>query len=213
MESYSVQAVLSAVDRNFSQAFKDAADSTQTLQQRSGKALTAVGKSSALVGAAVGVMAGKAIKSYGDFQNSINQAAVIGGSSNKSLSGDMKGLEKVALSLGKTLPVSAEDASKAMVEMARNGASVGELKKEFPAIAKAAAVSGEDMTATATTVQQAMNIWGGGAKNAAKDSATLAVVANRSNATIVTWDRYLPTLVQQQKTWDSALKMLVLLLV
>ncbi|MDI6553091.1 phage tail tape measure protein [Leuconostoc falkenbergense] len=184
MESYSVQAVLSAVDKNFSKAFKDAADSTQTLQQRSGKALTAVGKSSALVGAAVGVMAGKAIKSYGDFQNSINQAAVIGGSSNKSLSGDMKGLEKVALSLGKTLPVSAEDAAKAMVEMARNGASVGELKKEFPAIAKAAAVSGEDMTATATTVQQAMNIWGGGAKNAAKDSAILAVVANRSNATI-----------------------------
>lgn len=184
MESYSVQAVLSAVDRNFSKAFKDAADSTQTLQQRSGKALTAVGKSSALVGAAVGVMAGKAIKSYGDFQNSINQAAVIGGSSNKSLSGDMKGLEKVALSLGKTLPVSADDAAQAMVEMARNGASVGELKKEFPAIAKAAAVSGEDMTATATTVQQAMNIWGGGAKNAAKDSATLAVVANRSNATI-----------------------------
>ncbi|WP_273709446.1 phage tail tape measure protein [Leuconostoc mesenteroides] len=184
MESYSVQAVLSAVDRNFSKAFKDAADSTQTLQQSSGKALTAVGKSSALVGAAVGVMAGKAIKSYGDFQNSINQAAVIGGSSNKSLSGDMKGLEKVALSLGKTLPVSADDAAQAMVEMARNGASVGELKKEFPAIAKAAAVSGEDMTATATTVQQAMNIWGGGAKNAAKDSATLAVVANRSNATI-----------------------------
>ncbi len=179
-----MQAVLSAVDRNFSQAFKDAADSTQTLQQRSGKALTAVGKSSALVGAAVGVMAGKAIKSYGDFQDSINQAAVIGGSSNKSLSGDMKGLEKVALSLGKTLPVSAKDAAQAMIEMARNGASVGELKKEFPAIAKAAAVSGEDMTATATTVQQAMNIWGGGAKNAAKDSATLAVVANRSNATI-----------------------------
>ncbi|WP_273722750.1 phage tail tape measure protein [Leuconostoc mesenteroides] len=184
MESYSVQAVLSAVDKNFSKAFKDAANSTQTLQQSSGKALTAVGKSSALVGAAVGVMAGKAIKSYGDFQNSINQAAVIGGSSNKSLSGDMKGLEKVALSLGKTLPVSADDAAQAMVEMARNGASVGELKKEFPAIAKAAAVSGEDMTATATTVQQAMNIWGGGAKNAAKDSATLAVVANRSNATI-----------------------------
>ena len=184
MESYSVQAVLSAVDKGFSSAFKQAADSTQTLEKRAGGSLAAVGKASTVVGAAVGLFAGKAIKSYGDFSNSINQAAVIGGSSNKSLSGDMKGLEKVALSLGKTLPVSADDAAQAMVEMARNGASVGELKKEFPAIAKAAAVSGEDMTATATTVQQAMNIWGGGAKNAAKDSAMLAVVANRSNATI-----------------------------
>ena len=184
MESYSVQAVLSAVDKGFSGAFKQAANATQTLEKRAGGSLTAVGKTSTVVGAAIGAMAGKAVKSYGDFQNSINQAAVIGGSSNKKLSSNMKGLEKVALSLGKTLPVSADDAAQAMVEMARNGASVGELKKEFPAIAKAAAVSGEDMTATATTVQQAMNIWGGGAKNAAKDSAILAVVANRSNATI-----------------------------
>lgn len=184
MESYSVQAVLSAVDKGFSSAFKQAADSTQTLEKRAGGSLMAVGKTSTVVGTAIGAMAGKAIKSYGDFQNSINQAAVIGGSSNKKLSSNMKGLEKVALSLGKTLPVSADDAAKAMVEMARNGASVGELKKEFPAIAKAAAVSGADMTDTATTVQQAMNIWGGGAKNAAKYSATLAIVANKSNAEI-----------------------------
>lgn len=184
MESYSVQAVLSAVDKGFSSAFKQAADSTQTLEKRAGSSLMAVGKTSTVVGTAIGAMAGKAIKSYGDFQNSINQAAVIGGSSNKKLSSNMKGLEKVALSLGKTLPVSADDAAQAMVEMARNGASVGELKKEFPAIAKAAAVSGADMSDTATTVQQAMNIWGGGAKNAAKYSATLAIVANKSNAEI-----------------------------
>ena len=184
MESYSVQAVLSAVDKGFSGAFKQAADATQTLEKRAGGSLMAVGKTSTVVGTAIGAMAGKAVKSYGDFQNSINQAAVIGGSSNKKLSSNMKGLEKVALSLGKTLPVSADDAAQAMVEMARNGASVGELKKEFPAIAKAAAVSGADMTDTATTVQQAMNIWGGGAKNAAKYSATLAIVANKSNAEI-----------------------------
>src|SRR5699024_3617713 len=121
MESYSVQAVISAVDKGFSGAFKQAADATQTLEKRAGGSLTAVGKTSTVVGAAIGAMAGKAVKSYGDFQNSINQAAVIGGSSNKKLSSNMKGLEKVALSLGKTLPVSADDAAQAMVEMARNG--------------------------------------------------------------------------------------------
>lgn len=183
MESYSVKAVLSATD-NMSGVFQKAANSAGSFRQKMGSSLQAVGKTSTVLGLAVGAMAGKAIKSYGDFQESINKAAVIAGSSNKKLGSNMKDLEKVALSLGKTLPISAEDAGNAMIEMARNGASIKDLKKEFPSIAKAAAVSGEDLSATATTVQQAMNIWGGGAKNAAKDSATLAIVANKSNAEI-----------------------------
>lgn len=183
MESYSVKAVLSATD-NMSGVFQKAASSAGSFRQKMGSSLQAVGKTSTVLGLAVGAMTGKAIKSYGDFQESINKAAVIAGSSNKKLGSNMKGLEKVALSLGKTLPISAEDAGNAMVEMARNGASIKDLKKEFPSIAKAAAVSGADLSATATTVQQAMNIWGGGAKNAAKDSATLAIVANKSNAEV-----------------------------
>lgn len=183
MESYSVKAVLSATD-NMSGVFQKAASSAGSFRQKMGSSLQAVGKTSTVLGLAVGAMTGKAIKSYGDFQESINKAAVIAGSSNKKLGSNMKDLEKVALSLGKTLPISAEDAGNAMVEMARNGASIKDLKKEFPSIAKAAAVSGADLSATATTVQQAMNIWGGGAKNAAKDSATLAIVANKSNAEI-----------------------------
>lgn len=183
MESYSVKAVLSATD-NMSGVFQKAASSASSFRQKMGSSLQAVGKTSTVLGLAVGAMTGKAIKSYGDFQESINKAAVIAGSSNKKLGSNMKDLEKVALSLGKTLPISAEDAGNAMIEMARNGASIKDLKKEFPSIAKAAAVSGEDLSATATTVQQAMNIWGGGAKNAAKDSAALAIVANKSNAEV-----------------------------
>ncbi|MCI1953535.1 MAG: phage tail tape measure protein [Ligilactobacillus acidipiscis] len=183
MESYSVQAKLSAVD-NMSPTLKKAAAQVSSFGQKMGSSLQTVGKTSTALGLAVGAMTGKAIKSYGDFQESINKAAVIAGSSNKKLGSNMKDLEKVALSLGKTLPISAEDAGNAMIEMARNGASIKDLKKEFPSIAKAAAVSGEDLSATATTVQQAMNIWGGGAKNAAKDSATLAIVANKSNAEV-----------------------------
>ena len=180
MESYSVEAVLKAVDSGFSDTFKEATKTASSLSQRVGGSLQKVGKMSTITGLAVGAAAGKAIKSYGDFQESINKAAVIAGSSNKKLGSNMKDLEKVALSLGKTLPISAEDAGNAMVEMARNGASVGDLKKEFPAIAKAAALTGDDLSATATTVQNAMNIWGGGAKNAAKDSAILALNANKS---------------------------------
>ncbi|WP_308902583.1 phage tail tape measure protein [Latilactobacillus curvatus] len=167
-----------------STAVKAGTDSASSAGQRVGSALTSVGKASTVAGLAVGAMAAKAIKSYGTFQESINKAAVIAGSSNKSLKGDMKDLETEALSLGKTLPISAEDAGNAMIEMARNGASIKDLKTEFPAIAKASAVAGADLAGTATTVQQAMNIWGGGAKNAAKDSAILALNANMSNAEV-----------------------------
>lgn len=165
-------------------AVKAGTDAASNTGQRVGGAMTGIGKASTVAGVAIGAMAAKAIKSYGTFQESINKAAVIAGSSNKSLKGDMKDLEAEALSLGKTLPISAEDAGNAMVEMARNGASIKDLKKEFPAIAKASAVAGADLAGTATTVQQAMNIWGGGAKNAAKDSAILALNANMSNAEV-----------------------------
>lgn len=163
---------------------KAGTDSASNAGQRVGSAMTSIGKASTVAGVAIGAMSVSAIKSYGTFQESINKAAVIAGSSNKSLKGDMKDLETEALSLGKTLPISAEDAGNAMIEMARNGASIKDLKTEFPAIAKASAVAGADLAGTATTVQQAMNIWGGGAKNAAKDSAILAKNANMSNAEV-----------------------------
>lgn len=163
---------------------KVATSSVQSTGQKVGTVMSGIGKASTVAGVAIGAMSVNAIKSYGTFQESINKAAVIAGSSNKSLKGDMKDLETEALSLGKTLPISAEDAGNAMIEMARNGASIKDLKTEFPAIAKASAVAGADLAGTATTVQQAMNIWGGGAKNAAKDSAILALNANMSNAEV-----------------------------
>src|SRR5699024_8163025 len=86
--------------------------------------------------------------------------------------------------MGKELPISIQDASEAMVDMARQGASVGDIKKEFPPIARAAASAGEDLTSVATTVQQSMNNWGGGMKTATKNSATMAIVANKSSASI-----------------------------
>lgn len=160
---------------------KAATSSVQSTGQKVGTVMSGIGKASTVAGLAIGAMAASSIKSYGDFQNSINQAAIIAGSSTKDLKGNMNDLEKEAVALGQQLPISAQDAGNAMVEMARNGASISDLKKEFPAIAKAAAVTSEDLSATAITVQGAMNIWGNGAANAAKDSAILAKNANLSS--------------------------------
>lgn len=184
MESYSVEAVLSAVDKNMSSGFAKAASSASSMGDKIGAVTKGIGKSMTVVGAAITAFGVKTVSSYGDFTSSVNKAAVIAGSSNKDLEKNIGSLTNEALKLGKELPISAQDAGNAMVEMARNGASVKDLKEEFPSIARAAAVAGEDLSATATTVQQSMNIWGGGAKNAAKNSALLAIVANKSNAEI-----------------------------
>ena len=184
MESYSVEAVLSAVDKNMSSGFAKAASIASSMGDKIGAVTKGIGKSMTVVGAAITAFGVKTVSSYGDFTSSVNKAAVIAGSSNKDLEKNIGSLTNEALKLGKELPISAQDAGNAMVEMARNGASVKDLKEEFPSIARAAAVAGEDLSATATTVQQSMNIWGGGAKNAAKNSALLAIVANKSNAEI-----------------------------
>ncbi|UQS82609.1 phage tail tape measure protein [Bombilactobacillus folatiphilus] len=179
-ETYSVKAVLSAVDSGFNSTVNSAVGSLNKLSKQSGLSANGIGKSMTVAGAAITAMAASSVKGFGDFQKSINQAAVIAGGSSK----DIKALSDEANKLGQTLPISAQEAADAMIEMAKNGASVKDLKDDFPPIAKAAAATGEDLSSTASVVQQSMNLWGGGMKNATMYSAILAETANKSNATI-----------------------------
>ncbi|QHJ83648.1 MAG: hypothetical protein [Caudoviricetes sp.] len=179
-ETYAVKAVLSAVDSNFLGTMDKAAKSVEGVAKASNLSAGAIGKSMAVAGTAITAMGLKALSGYGNFQKAINQAAIIAGGSAK----DIRALSDEANRLGQTLPISAQDAADAMVAMARNGASVKDLKDDFPPIAKAAAATAEDLSSTATVVQQAMNLWGGGMKNATMYSAILTETANKSNATI-----------------------------
>ncbi|MBF7112588.1 phage tail tape measure protein [Pediococcus pentosaceus] len=179
-ESYSVTAVLSAIDKNFSAIMEKAASQTASFSEKVGAVTVGIGKSMGIAGAAITALGAKSLESFGTFEQEVNKAAVIAGGSSK----DIKGLSDEAAKLGSTLPISAQDAAAAMTEMARNGASVKDLKNDFPPIAEAAASAGEDLSSTATVVQQAMNLWGGGMKNATKYSAILTETANKSNATI-----------------------------
>ncbi|MCB7463381.1 phage tail tape measure protein [Lactiplantibacillus argentoratensis] len=142
--------------------------------------MSKIGAITAATGAIITAFGVKSLTSFGQFENSINKAAVIAGGSSK----DIKALSDEANKLGQTLPISAQDAADAMVEMAKNGASVKDIKDAFPPIARAAAATGEDLSSTASVVQQSMNLWGGGVKNATKYSALLTVTANKSNVQI-----------------------------
>ncbi len=190
MESYSVQATLSAVDKNLSSTFGKAAQAASDFERKSKQSLENVGKFMAIAGAAVTAIGIKSVESFGDFQSSLNKAAVIAGGTSK----DIQGLADVANHMGAVLPISAQDAADAMVAMARDGASISTIKKEFPAIAEAATAAGADLQTTASVVQQSMNIWGDSLKSPQRAAAILTQTANLSNASIEDMQQALATI-------------------
>lgn len=179
-QSFSVKAILEAVDQGFSSTIDKAGQSVQNFGNATQDKLAGVGKAMTVAGAATTVMGVQAIKNFGSFQQALNQAAVIAGGTSK----DIDGLADVANRMGAELPISAQDASNAMVAMARDGASIGTIKKEFPAIAQAATAAGADLQTTASVVQQSMNIWGKSLKSPQQAAGILVQVANQSNASI-----------------------------
>ena len=193
MSDYSVKAILSADVSGFTNAFKQAESAVGKFKEATSKITgvigdtvqkvnqhaESIGHSMQTAGAATSALGMKGLKSFGDFQASLNKAAVVAGGTSR----DIKGLGDVANKMGKDLPLSAKDCADAMVGMAQNGASLKELKSTFPAIAKASTAAGEDIGKTANAVQQSMNIWGG---SSARNAAILVNTANASNAAVGT---------------------------
>lgn len=189
-ESYSVRAILSAVDSSFSSTLARAGRATQNFGSAVNQKMQGVGKAMTVAGAATTAMGVKAVNGFGKFQTSLNQAAVIAGGTSKNI-GE---LADVANHMGAVLPISAQDAADAMVEMARNGASLDDIKKQFPAIAEASTAAGSDLSATAGVVQQAMNIWSDSLKSPQQAAAILVQTANASNASIEDMQQALATI-------------------
>lgn len=189
-ESYSVKAILSAVDTSFSSTIARAGQATESFGQAVNRHMQGVGNAMIAAGTATTAMGVKAVKGFGSFQSSLNQAAVIAGGTAK----DIDGLSDVANHMGAVLPISAQDAADAMVAMARDGASIGTIKKEFPAIAEAATAAGANLQTTASVVQQAMNIWGDSLKSPQQAAAILTQTANLSNASIEDMQQALATI-------------------
>lgn len=179
-DSYSVEAILSAVDKNFSGTFENMSSAANSAVNSISSGLASLGKYTAIAGAAVTAMGVQSLKSFGTFEASLNKAAIVAGGTSKNI-GE---LADVANKMGAELPLSAQDAADAMVQMAQDGANLDTIKEEFPAIAKAATAAGADLQATAGTVQVAMNIWGDSIGSSAQAAAVLTQTANVSNASI-----------------------------
>lgn len=178
-QSYSVEAILSAQD-NMTNVFKNAASNASSMSSAISNAASGINVKMAAAGAAVTAFGASSVKDFASFENSLNKAAVVAGGTSK----DIDGLGDVAIQMSNSLGISAQECSNAFMSMARDGASVGDIKKEFPAIAQAATASGEDISSVAGVVQNAMNVWGKSIESPQRAAAVLVQTANQSNASI-----------------------------
>ena len=200
--AFDVEAVLKANVSQFSRGIKEAESMFDSLLNKSnstmdklangisvaGKAMTGIG----LGATAIGV---SAAKGFGEFQMNLNKAAVVAGGTSKNINE----LADVANRMGAELPISANEAAQAMIEMAQNGADLGKIKTQFPAIAQAATAAGADLTTTAGVVQQAMNVWGDSIGSSEQAAAILTQNANISNASIETMKQGLSNVASSSK--------------
>ena len=189
-EQFSIVAVLSAIDKGFTSGLDAAAAKAKSFSDGSKLSMESIGTGMTVAGAAVTAMGVKSLKSFGQFESSLNQAAVVAGGTAK----DIGQLDDLANKMGADLPLSAQDCADAMIEMARNGASIGDIKKQFPAIAQAATAAGEDIKVTAGVVQESMNIWGKSLDSPQQAAAILVQTANASNASIEDMQQALATI-------------------
>ena len=200
--AFDVEAVLKANVSQFSRGIKEAESMFDSLLNKSnstmdklangisvaGKAMTGIG----LGATAIGV---SAAKGFGEFQMNLNKAAVVAGGTSKNINE----LADVANRMGAELPISANEAAQAMIEMAQNGADLDKIKTQFPAIAQAATAAGADLTTTAGVVQQAMNVWGDSIGSSEQAAAILTQNANISNASIETMKQGLSNVASSSK--------------
>ncbi|CAK1226739.1 Phage-related protein [Fructobacillus tropaeoli] len=177
-----VQSAINTMDR-FAASAKSSMDNIESTVKPIGKTMLGIGAATTALGVT-------SLKSFGTFQQSLNQAAVIAGGTAK----DIGGLSDMANKMGAELPLSAQAAADAMVAMARDGASISTIKEEFPSIARAATAAGEDLQTTAGVVQQSMNIWGKSLDGSSQAAAILTQTANLSNASIGSMQQALATI-------------------
>ncbi|CAK8054114.1 phage tail tape measure protein [Eupransor demetentiae] len=196
-EQYEIKTVFSADTSGFDSGtqkaingMKNFSSSTSNVASSVQNKIQSIGTGMQIAEAAVSVLGVSALKSYGSFSSTMNQAAVVAGGTAK----DIKGLTKVAEEMGNELPVSSKEAADAMLSMARDGASLDQIKAEFPAVARAATAAGADLQTTANVVQQAMNIWGKSIGTPAQAAADLTQTANLSNASIEDMQQALATI-------------------
>lgn len=87
---------------------------------------------------------------------------------------NLKKLEEVTLSIGKTTPISSKEAASAMLEFAQAGVDVDTIQKALPVSAKMVVATQEDTKTAVSALTTVYNVWTEDAKNMDKVGDMLA---------------------------------------
>ena len=182
-ESFSVKAILSAKDSNFSSTMKACSGYAENLKSTltSGigfGAMAAIGsKAVSVVGNGLKSLTTGTISAGTNFESAMSSVASISGATGN----DLKELTSKAKQMGATTQFSATEAANAMEYMAMAGWKTSDMLDGIEGIMNLAAASGEDLATTSDIVTDALTAFGLTAKDSGHFADILAAASSNAN--------------------------------
>lgn len=185
-ESYSVKAVLSAVDNNFSSTMKSCSDTAERLRGTISSglgfgAMAAIGgKAVTAVGSALKSVTTSAVSAGMSFENAMSSVAAISGATGT----NFESLSKKAKEMGASTKYTATEAANAMEYMAMAGWKTADMLSGIDGIMNLAAASGSYLARTSDIVTDALTAFGKQAKDSGEFADVLAAASANANTNV-----------------------------
>lgn len=185
-ESYSVKAVLSAVDNNFSSTMKSCSDTAERLRGTISSglgfgAMAAIGgKAVTAVESALKSVTTSAVSAGMSFENAMSSVAAISGATGT----NFESLSKKAKEMGASTKYTATEAANAMEYMAMAGWKTADMLSGIDGIMNLAAASGSDLARTSDIVTDALTAFGKQAKDSGEFADVLAAASANANTNV-----------------------------
>lgn len=185
-ESFSVKAILSAKDSNFSSTMKACSGYAENLKSTltSGigfGAMAAIGsKAVSVVGNGLKSLTTGAISAGTNFESAMSSVASISGATGN----DLKELTSKAKQMGATTQFSATEAANAMEYMAMAGWKTKDMVSGIGGIMNLAAASGSDLARTSDIVTDALTAFGKSASDSGTFADVMAAASSNANTNV-----------------------------
>ena len=156
-----------------------------------GESISGIGE--AMLPAAVAITAGLGYSAmqFADFSYSIMRTANIAKKDGEDISVNLHRLEEAAIGVGSTLPMTINETSEAMANLARAGFDTNMIIGSIGAIGKAAEASGAEIALVSDVVTNAMSIWDLKSGDIERNSERVAdVIQQACNKSKMSYDKF-----------------------